>query len=75
MTTELWWAIGAVVALFVFVRWGLPALGWRRDCCGGNCATKDEKSGTAPSAPVDEDRWSKTERFTETTVQLPPKEG
>jgi len=71
MTPELWWAIGAVIALFIFTRWGLPALGWRRDCCGGNCATKefpaDQSRGEAS-----EEHWSKTQPFTETTVQIPP---
>jgi hypothetical protein len=74
MTTELWWAIGVVVALFVLVRWGLPALGWRRDCRDGICPTKGEKSAAVETPAVDDDRWSKTERFTETTIQLPPDE-
>lgn len=76
MTTELWWAIGGVVALYVFVRWGLPALGWRRNCCGDCCATKNESPATATTDEEEAggDGWSKTRRFTETTVQLPPKD-
>lgn len=75
MTTELWWAIGGVVALFIFTRWGLPALGWRRNCCGGTSAAKQAAPESADeSAEDDKDGWSKTRRFTETTVQLPKQE-
>lgn len=71
MTPELGWAIGAVVAIYAFVRWGLPALGVGRNCCGGACATKKSPSN-AMSTEEGIDRWSKTEPFTQTTVQIPP---
>lgn len=71
MTPELWWAIGGVAALYIAVRWGLPALGLGRNCCGGPCAAKQSPSEAAHSDDS-EDRWSKTQPFTETTVQIPP---
>ena len=71
MTPELWWAIGGVAALYILVRWGLPALGLRRNCCGGNCDAKQAPTEAA-HADDSEDRWSKTQPFTETTVQIPP---
>lgn len=70
MDPEVWWAIGAVLAAFAFVRFGLPALGLRkRDC--RDCAPRIEETVEPVAHEEDEAPWSKTQRFTEKTVQLP----
>lgn len=70
MDPEVWWAIGAVIAAFAFVRFGLPALGMRkRDC--PDCAPRAEEPVEPTALEEAEAPWSKTQRFSEKTVQLP----
>jgi hypothetical protein len=70
MDPEVWWAIVAVIAAFVFVRFGLPALGLRnRD--SRDRAPIVEEPAKPMSHEEDDAPWSKTQRFTEKTVQLP----
>ncbi len=73
MSKELWWAIAFIVVGFVTVRFILPALGWRREDRQPRPAPPPDDATVAPREDS-ESPWSKTQRFTEKTVQIPPED-